>query len=233
MLYVQLASSSSIQNLRTLLGITKLIAQHQEIQHKLRSALRTAYTAARTESRQPTVTEIIKTSIPYLDAVMEEALRFAPAVPAIIRIATVDTTVLGYRVPKGTDIFMVNEGPGYKAPAISVDDGLRSETSRTKHRGGQWNPDDMHLFRPERWLVHTGEGKVEFDGHAGPILAFGLGPRGCFGRRLAYLEIRLVLALLVWNFQFKELGGVLASNQTHEGITTTPKYCYVALEKLD
>ena len=90
----------------------------------------------------------------------------------------------------------------------------------------------MHLFRPERWLVTSDGSEIRFDGHAGPVLAFGLGARGCFGRRLAYLEIRLVLALLVWNLDFKELKGLLASDETHEGITTTPKYCYVALDRI-
>ena len=213
--------------------MTKLIGQHQEVQSKLRQALQSAYSAAVAEKRQPTAKEITKTSVPYLDAVIEESLRFHPAVPAIIRNATVDTEILGHKIPKNTDVFMVNEGPGFKSPPIPVDNRLRSETSLQKHWGGTWDEDSMHLFIPERWLKTNENGEVEYDPHAGPILPFGLGPRGCFGKRLAYLELRMVLALLVWNFEFKELSGLLTSNATNEGITTTPRYCYAALRRVE
>lgn len=90
----------------------------------------------------------------------------------------------------------------------------------------------MHLFNPDRWLKPDGNGGKVFDPKAGPILSFGLGHRGCFGKRLAYLEMRMVLTLLIWNFQFKKLDEPLNSHQMYDSITTKPKYCYVALEEL-
>jgi cytochrome P450 len=208
------------------------MADNQKSQQKLRDALRDAYALAAKESRQPTSFEITKTNVPYLDAVIEESLRCAAPLPLTARTTKMDTVILGHKVPKGTTILFPADGPGLKMPAYPVDDALRSESSREKHRGGQWETEGIELFKPERWLKEDESGNVVYDSQAGPMLAFGLGPRGCFGKRLAYLEMRMVLALLVWNFEFKELDEPFNSHEAYDSITTMPKYCYVALEKL-
>ncbi|KAK6067157.1 cytochrome p450 monooxygenase [Seiridium cupressi] len=211
----------------------KHIANHPEVQSKLRSALREAYSAASRDPRQPTVLEITKTNVPYLDAVLEESLRCDAPLPIFAREATQDTVLLGYKIPKGTTMFMAIAGPSFKSPAFPIDERSRSGTSQEKYRGGQWKAEDMHLFKPERWLKTDERGNAVFDSQSGPMLAFGMGPRGCFGKRLAYLEMRVVLALLVWNFEFKQLAEPFSSHQPCDSITTMPKYCYVALERLN
>lgn len=215
-------------------GTVKLLTKHQDVQAKLRTALRAAYADASTESRQPTVKEITKTTAPYLDAVLEESLRYVPPLPLVIREATRDTEILGRRVPKGTSVFMPGYGPSFTLPAMAVDGASRSQTSREKHFGGRWDAGDSHLFIPERWLRtdYGGEGVQEFDSQAGPFLSFGMGARGCFGRRLAYLEMRIVVALLVWNFEFKPLNEPFNSHAAVDTLTTSPKYCYVSLAQL-
>ncbi|KEY73956.1 hypothetical protein S7711_09452 [Stachybotrys chartarum IBT 7711] len=65
---------SNIANLVT--GAIKIIADEQAVQQKLRKEIRTAFADALAESRQPSATEVAKTTIPYVDAVMEEILRF-------------------------------------------------------------------------------------------------------------------------------------------------------------
>lgn len=52
------------------------------------------------------------------------------------------------------------------------------------------------------------------------------------GKRLAYLEVRMMLALLVWNFAFKKVEEQLDSDEAIESITTSPKYCFVSLQKI-
>jgi cytochrome P450 len=212
-------------------GTLKLISEHQEVQNKLRLALREAYSAANKESRQPTVAEITKIAVPYLDAVVEESLRFESPLPLFSREATQDTHLLGCRLPKGTQVFFAVTGPSFKSQAFAIDSHLRSATSREKSVRGQWSADDVHLFKPERWLKSDGTGNMAFDAQAGPVLAFSLGPRSCFGRRLAYLELRMVLALLVWNFEFEQLDKPFNSHQPYDSITTMPRYCYVALKQ--
>ena len=60
----------------------------------------------------------------------------------------------------------------------------------------------MGLFNPERWRREE-TGKEVFDAVSGLLLTFGLGPRGCYGRRPAYLEMKLMLVLLVWGFELQ------------------------------
>jgi cytochrome P450 len=210
----------------------KLISDHQSVQHELRHVLRTVFDAAVSESRQPTAHEIAKADIPFLDAVIDECLRIGGPAPMVAREAMTDTVLLGHHIPKGMTLLINNAGPGFKTKPVEVVDSTRSESSIAKTRGGTWNVDDLHLFKPERWLKTNDKGDVIYDAQAGPFLTFSLGPRGCFGRRLAYLEIRLILVLLLWNFHFKQLKGELVSYDTKESVTVMPKVCYVELERL-
>lgn len=218
----------------------KLISDHQHVQQKLRDAVKTALAAAVAESRLPTAEEITRTSIPYLDASIEESLRLGTPTPLVAREAMEDTVLLGHRIPKGTALLISSVGPSFRSAPADVDDAARSETSRTKHWGGAWDPEDMEDFRPERWLREAeeeeeegGRRRVTFDPQAGPFLTFSLGPRGCFGRKLAYLEMRLVLTLLLWKFQFRKLGGELASYKTEEAVTVMPANCYVGIDLVE
>jgi cytochrome P450 len=191
-----------------------------------------AFSAAISEDRQPTAEEISKANIPYLDAVIEEVLRFGQPTPVVSREAMVDTTILGHMIPKGTTLLVSSVGPGYHSLPIQVQDSVRSDTARTKYFGSDWDPKDIDLFNPDRWLKKDETGGIVYDSQAGPFLSFGLGPRGCFGRRLAYLEMRMVLTLLLWNFKFRKLEGELASYSTTEAVTVMPKFCYVGLERV-
>ncbi|KAI1160603.1 cytochrome P450 [Nemania serpens] len=211
--------------------MVKNVAEFPEVQTKLRSALRTAYSAAYAEGRQPNVVELWKIHVPYLDAVLEESLRFNAPIPVVMREALVATEILGHKIPKGAAVFIVSDGPGYRTPSIPVPESARSPSSREKKLYGAWDPSDMHLFNPERWLRTDEDGNVVYDAQSGPMLAFSLGPRGCFGRRLAYLETRIVLALLVWNFEFNKLSDKLNSRDSYDTITNNPCQCYVSLSE--
>jgi cytochrome P450 len=65
----------------------------------------------------------------------------------------------------------------------------------------------LDTFEPRRWLIQTEEDRVgeriAFDSTAAPTFPFGGGVRGCFRRRLAYLELRLLLVLIIWNFELQ------------------------------
>ena len=163
---------------------------------------------------------------------MEEILRHSLTAAAVMRVTTVDVEVLGHHIPKGTDIFLMGNGPSVFSPAFPITDSLRSASGRgAKNRVGAWNADDITEFKPERWLVEE-DGKKVFDAAAGPLLAFGLGPRGCYGRRLAYLELRLVLLLIIWNFELEKCPVKLSGYEAVDKLTHTPQQCFVRLRKV-
>lgn len=56
------------------------------------------------------------------------------------------------------------------------------------------------MFFPERWL---GEDPRFKDDHLDASLPFGTGPRVCIGRNLAYMEMRLITASLLWSFDME------------------------------
>ncbi|KIV86698.1 hypothetical protein PV11_02296 [Exophiala sideris] len=218
----------------TLSWALKHLAGNQDVQSTLRSHLRNAYEEAANERRNPTAAEITSVRIHYLDATLEEVIRTACIFPAVQRTATVDTTVLGHHIPKGTDVFLLQLGPGYFLPPFPIPNSQRHESSLKAHyQVGAWTPDadDMKSFRPDRWLVIDADGHQVFDAQAGPHLAFGLGPRGCFGRRLAYLQLRIILVLIIWNFELLPIPANLNSFDAIDVLTTQPKQCYVRLAK--
>ncbi|KFA72674.1 hypothetical protein S40288_03376 [Stachybotrys chartarum IBT 40288] len=179
----------------------KFLIKHQDVQDKLRQALRFGFTRASQTGESPTIEEITSISIPYLDAVISEVLRCSIAALAAIRVTTTDVQILGHLVPKGTDVFLVNNGPGKLMEPIHVEEARRSNTSReAKSRTGDWDSSDISSFKPERWLT-TEEGGEKYDPLAGPSHPFGAGPRGCFGRKWALLEMRIIFVLTFWNFE--------------------------------
>ncbi|KAK7432279.1 hypothetical protein QQZ08_001224 [Neonectria magnoliae] len=220
----------------TLSWWVKYMSRHQRVQDRLRIELRQAHSPAIEEARWPTIQEITSTSIPYLDAVMEETVRYAAVATLIVRTSTCDTEILGYPIPKGVNVILPLTGPSIKEPAISIPEHMRSTASqRDKGRVPAWG-DDVGEFVPERWLKWEGGAEgiptQVFCANAGPNLAFSTGPRQCFGKRLAYLELRVLMTLLVWNFEFGQLDEKLNSDEIVEKLVNLPEDCYVKLARV-
>ncbi|KZL68279.1 trichothecene C-15 hydroxylase (cytochrome P450), partial [Colletotrichum tofieldiae] len=115
----------------------------------------------------------------YLQAVINEALRMYPPVPTgIMRRVTDDGGVfLGQYVPSGTLV-------------------------QVWHWAAYHSPENFTLpdsFIPERWLDDPRFASDRKDG----FQPFSVGPRNCIGRNLAYAEMRLVLARIIWNFDMR------------------------------
>jgi cytochrome P450 len=223
----------------TLSWWVKFMARYQSYQSRLRAALHQAFPAALSDKRLPSVEEITHSQIPYLDAVIEETHRCAHAVPTVVRQSTADTELLGYPIPKGTHVFFYTSGASFMQPAFSVPDEKRTAGGRKINTHfGSWDAATIAKFAPERWLKTDRSGDDEkertmFDAQAGPQMAFGTGPRGCFGRRLAYLEMRIAIVLLMWKFEFLDLDDELGSFEGVDFFAVTPKACYVKLRKVD
>lgn len=116
-----------------------------------------------------------------------------------------------------------------------ISENVRSPTSRENKEKGipLWNPEDVEAFKPERWLKTNENGIDVFNPFAGPVMQFGGGVRGCFGKKLAYLELRTLLVLLIWRFELLHVPEHLAGMGAIDAITHKPKKCYVRLRELD
>ncbi|KAJ6563669.1 cytochrome P450 [Mycena vulgaris] len=176
----------------------KILCKHPAVQYKLRAELLNNLPVINT--RPPIYTEISdENNLPYLSAVMYEILRCSRTAAAIDRAATCDTTLLGYPIPKGTTLQMPIGMTGY------------------------WSASDVHLFKPDRWLRPDGS----FNATAGPWLPFSYGFRGCFGQKLALIQLRLFLAITQLNFFFDALPEELNGWKSHETVTNHPVQCFV------
>lgn len=206
------------------------------MQSKFRAALHESIPEAVTSKRQPTADEILQTKNPYVDATLEELLRHSMTLPGTNRITTRDTIILGHAVPKDTDVYIVGSSADFFSPGFHVADSKRSDTSRAARRDnrayGTWDPTDMKELKPERWLTTDPKGEVVFDKMAGLHLTFGLGQRGCWGRKIAQLQFKIIMALLVWNFKFLPVEGDLVDDSYVDQITRVPKKCFVNVEAL-
>jgi cytochrome P450 len=108
--------------------------------------------------------------LPYLDAVIQEALRLRPPAWSINRVALEPFELDGYHVPVGASLIV--------SPWI------------LHHEPDLWG--DAEAFRPERWLDGGTKNLPR-----GAYFPFGLGPRMCIGMPLAEMEMRLLLATIL------------------------------------
>ena len=120
----------------------------------------------------PTATDAQARALPYLEAVLCEAMRMHPPSVSPSKLSPMETdTVCGYSVPGGTQV-------GANVPGV-----LKSEAV--------YGP-DADCFRPERWL----EAAQEEDGFrlsrmkSSLDLVFGAGKFSCMGKTIAYMEVR-------------------------------------------
>ncbi|KAJ4335921.1 hypothetical protein N0V87_005777 [Didymella glomerata] len=124
-------------------------------------------------------------SCKYLTAFLMEAMRMSPPVPAepSREVLPGGTTVTGHYFPQGS---------------------LVSTAFWAMHYNKDYYPEPLQ-FRPERWIV--GEAGSTTDSVAlaeSAFCAFSAGSRGCVGKNMAWLEMRIVMAKTLWRFEIKQ-----------------------------
>ncbi|KAF7190024.1 Cytochrome P450 monooxygenase [Pseudocercospora fuligena] len=211
----------------------KYLTKHQDVQNKVRDALKTTFEEAAKSGRQLEAEEIAKAKCPYLDAFVEEVLRHSGINPANMRVALQDAQLLGHVIPKGTDVFMMTSGPSYHEPPMPLDEKLRSGSSREQKGDSErfeWKkPSDLDEFKPERWLVPNDKGGLDHNSRAAPMQIFGLGIRGCYGKRLAYLEMRVIYALVLWNFELLPIADSIGDFKGTDVMSHQPQHVRIRL----
>ncbi|XP_061558606.1 cytochrome P450 27C1 [Phycodurus eques] len=112
--------------------------------------------------------------LPLIRGLVKETLRLFPVLPGNGRITQDDLVVGGYYIPKGTQLALCHY-------STSLD---------------EENFSDALDFRPDRWIRKDSSDRVDNFGS----IPFGYGIRSCIGRRIAELEMHLVLTRLIQRF---------------------------------
>ncbi|XP_017492327.1 PREDICTED: probable cytochrome P450 12b2, mitochondrial [Rhagoletis zephyria] len=162
----------------TVINALFLLAKNPEKQNILREELRTLLPNVDT----PLVAQNLQ-NIPYLRACIKESMRITPIVSGTMRATGRDLVLSGYRVPKDIGVHMRNM-------ELCNSDTFFARCSE---------------YLPERWLktpknVPSANDAAKMQ-NPFVYLPFGFGPRTCVGRRLADLEMEVLLARLFRKYE--------------------------------
>ncbi|XP_068758984.1 cytochrome P450 10-like isoform X3 [Montipora capricornis] len=114
--------------------------------------------------------------MPYLKFCVKESLRFTPTVAILSRVLDQDVVLSGYHVPAKTIV------------VIDLFSACHNENIFK----------DPSEFRPERWMRENKD-----EQHAFANLQFGYGVRMCVGRRIAEMEVYLLICKLLQRFRIE------------------------------
>ncbi|KAL3841170.1 hypothetical protein ACJIZ3_025761 [Penstemon smallii] len=116
--------------------------------------------------------------LPYLQAVVKEAMRLHPTVPFLLpRNSMEDTNFMGYFIPKDTMV-LVNAWSIQRDP-------------------DSW--EDPLTFKPERFI----DSKIDSKGQNFELIPFGSGRRSCIGMLMGEKMVSLTLGRLIHEFDWK------------------------------
>ena len=120
---------------------------------------------------KPTSEQLQKLSL--VRRCVKETLRMYPLLPLMSREVATDTVILGYQIPAGTCCI-------FNYFSLSMD--------------SRYFKDPLE-FDPDRWSHDTHQS------HPFASLPFGFGPRMCYGRRIAELELFVLLTRILQKFK--------------------------------
>jgi cytochrome P450 len=154
-------------------GCTYHLLKNPNVLQKLVKEVREAFAS----NEEITITGV--NNLAYMLAVLDESLRIYPPVPQGLprRVGPEGDTVGGKWVPGGTSVAIHQYAANHDPKNFALPD----------------------QFIPERFL---GDPRFAND-KSQALQAFSVGPRNCIGRNLAYVEMRLILAKVIWNFDME------------------------------
>ncbi|KAJ5354081.1 hypothetical protein N7541_006645 [Penicillium brevicompactum] len=168
-----LATAGSETTATTISSALYYLVHNPESYQKLVEEIRSSY------GSEDEITFNSVSTLAYLKAVIQETFRIHPSVPVGLHRITPKSGshIDGKWVPGGTWVSVALLA-AYRSPKY-------------------WRRPDE--FIPERWL-----GDPEFESDNRQIWApFSIGPRKCVGINLAYLNMRLIITRLLWNFDLE------------------------------
>ena len=119
----------------------------------------------------------------FLKAVVQETLRITPSLPGILsrQVQEGGVTVLGHYFAQGTELAV---------PVYAL------------HHNEEYFPEN-HVHKPDRWQTDS---KAYVERAQTAFQPFSYGSRQCIGKRLAYIELYIFLARIMWLYDVKYLG---------------------------
>ncbi|KZL85141.1 cytochrome p450 [Colletotrichum incanum] len=154
-------------------GATFLLTTNPDKLAKLNEEVRSSF------SSEDEIDLLSTAKLEYLHAVLEESLRMYPPVPVALPRKTPPggQEILGQWIPGNTTMGIAHWALYHNEKIFS-------------------RPFEFH---PERWL-----GDPAFaDDRLDALKPFHIGPRNCLGMNLAYAEMRMMLARIIWNFDLQ------------------------------
>ncbi|ORY02749.1 putative cytochrome P450 [Clohesyomyces aquaticus] len=160
----------------TLSGATYFLLSNPEILQRLKKEIRSAFA----NSDEITIASVGKCS--YLLAVLNETLRcYPPLTAGMVRVVPAGGAEVAQNfVPQGTLVEIQHWS--------------------VNHSAENWK--DPWVFRPERFMPESKEALAN-QNRLDSVQAFSVGPRNCIGRNLAYTEMRLILAHIIYKFDME------------------------------
>ncbi|KAH7090192.1 cytochrome P450 3A19 [Paraphoma chrysanthemicola] len=153
-----------------------LLSRHPDVQSRLRDEVRANITNTTGDLRDA-VSDVQLRGLKYLNAVVQEVLRFHQPNTFLWRECIEPASIAGVPIPKGKVLV-------YSPWTLSRDPAY-------------WGP-DARSFRPERWLESTSGGAI----NPSSFLPFGAGPRRCIGEQFARDEMICLIAGMIGRYEF-------------------------------
>ena len=125
------------------------------------------------------------TSCVYLRACIDESLRMSPPVGGALwrEVCKGGVNINGKIIPQGYDvgvgIYAIQHNPAYYP--------------------------GPYRYVPERWIVSENTSQESVDLARSALSAFSTGPVGCVGKNLAYLELMVTIARVLWALDIKDM----------------------------
>lgn len=145
---------------------------------------------------------------PFLDAFCNETMRLKPVAPLQLLEPNEDVDILGHNIPKNTQLMLL-------VRRMMVQDEIFENGT---------------VLDPDRWLNTAAETGHTHQRKA--FIPFGAGPRLCPGRSFAWLQIRLILVMLLRNFEIERVPVDSGVNE-HLAFTMMPTNLWIRLKRRD
>ncbi|TGO18192.1 hypothetical protein BPAE_0391g00040 [Botrytis paeoniae] len=162
----------------TLSALLFYLSRYPKCYEKVTTEIRSTFSSLSEIHSGPKITPL-----KYLRACIEEALRMSPPLGSALwrEVRPGGITIDGEFIPAGYDI-------GCAVYAVEHNE--------------QYFPHSFE-FQPERWIVSEQNPQEKIEEMKMAFAPFSLGPRGCLGKMMVYIEMGIMMSRMIFCFDFR------------------------------